>query len=149
MVEVVGTKLGTRATCVSIEQRLYLIMLSFTSRLMTSRIRQLGCHLVPATTTTRSATRTTSSHLSSLAYHHVLPTATTSLTPATPATPIFSGILSDYLASTAIWWIKRTFQPSVLRKKRQHGYLNRSKSVGGRKILRRRKAKGRARLFGA
>jgi large subunit ribosomal protein L34 len=49
----------------------------------------------------------------------------------------------------AIWLIKRTFQPSLLRKKRKCGYLKRSKSVGGRKILKRRRAKGRQRLFGA
>lgn len=47
------------------------------------------------------------------------------------------------------WLIKRTFQPSIIRKKRKCGYLKRSKSVGGRKILRRRMQKGRARLFGA
>src|SRR5210317_1420178 len=47
------------------------------------------------------------------------------------------------------WLIKRTFQPSIIRKKRKCGYLKRSKSVGGRKILRRRREKGRSRLFGA
>jgi len=60
-----------------------------------------------------------------------------------------STILGDYITSLSVWLIKRTFQPSLLRKKRKHGYLKRSESVGGRKILRRRKAKNRARLFGA
>lgn len=47
-----------------------------------------------------------------------------------------------------IWLIKRTFQPSVLRKRRKTGFLSRHKSTGGRKILKRRIAKGRARLGG-
>lgn len=47
-----------------------------------------------------------------------------------------------------IWLIKRTFQPSVLRKRRKTGFLSRHKSTGGRKILKRRIEKGRARLGG-
>ena len=60
-----------------------------------------------------------------------------------------TNVFSDYMTSLSVWLIKRTYQPSLLRKKRMHGYLKRSESVGGRKILRRRKAKKRARLFGA
>ena len=51
--------------------------------------------------------------------------------------------------SQAILLIKRTFQPSLLRKKRKAGYLKRRQTKDGRKILQRRKAKGRKRLFGA
>lgn len=42
--------------------------------------------------------------------------------------------------------IKRTYQPSTLKRKRMHGFLYRSKSRLGKKILRRRLAKGRWRL---
>lgn len=42
--------------------------------------------------------------------------------------------------------IKRTYQPSTLKRKRMHGFLYRSKSRLGKKILRRRQAKGRWRL---
>jgi large subunit ribosomal protein L34 len=53
------------------------------------------------------------------------------------------------ILSWALWLLKRTYQPSLLRKKRKCGYLKRRKTVGGRNILKRRQAKGRKRLFGA
>jgi large subunit ribosomal protein L34 len=44
--------------------------------------------------------------------------------------------------------IKRTFQPSIIRKRRKTGFLKRQKSVGGRRVLKRRALKGRVRLGG-
>lgn len=76
-------------------------------------------------------------------------TITSITTPNSTSSNTSSSSISLLLLDLAIWLIKRTYQPSLLRKKRKCGYLKRRRTVGGRNILKRRTQKGRQRLFGA
>ena len=80
-----------------------------------------------------------------------VPRTTTSTTQIRPVSPpaVILEVLQDALSDLfqqAILYIKRTYQPHVIKRKRAGGFLVRMRTAKGRKLLNGRRLKGRWRL---
>jgi large subunit ribosomal protein L34 len=82
----------------------------------------------------------------SITGQHVLSTSSPGSVPLAlmmnPFSSSLSSMFTDFVED-AIWFIKRTFQPSLLRRKRKHGFLSRIATNNGKKTLSRRRQKNR------
>lgn len=92
--------------------------------------------------------RKTLFHLTTSCFENIGSVATTTSSSLITVGEKLVDSLQSLLGDLSTWFIKRTYQPSIIRKRRKHGFRRRKESVGGRRVLKRRMAKGRIRLGG-
>lgn len=98
----------------------------------------LTCPNITSTSTNSFTSTSSSSTISLFSFQPII----TSSSSSSSSLIGFTTGLSE-LVNEVIWYLKRTFQPSLIRRKRKHGFLSRIATNNGRKTLNRRRQKGR------